>query len=113
MRNEEYLKGQPVILDIRNGLQLESNFVISNAECCRCGEVMAALEAVSGGCMLCASPDFEREGFGARTMIICDQCEREFHVGCLKDAGKCELQSLPEGAQFPHHSYICTAGGPL
>lgn len=66
-------------------------------ELCRCVEVLAALESVAGGCMLCASPDFEREGFGPRTMIICDQCEREFHVGCLKDAGKAELDSLPEG----------------
>ena len=28
--------------------------------------------------------DFERDSFGPRTIIICDQCEREFHVGCLR-----------------------------
>ena len=60
-----------------------------------------AVDTVAGGCTLCASPDFERGGFGARTMIICDQCEREFHVGCLKHAGKGELDALPEGANLP------------
>ncbi len=30
-------------------------------------------------------------------MIICDQCEREFHIGCLKHACHCELDKLPEG----------------
>lgn len=25
------------------------------------------------------------------------QCEREFHVGCLKKCGKCELDAVPEG----------------
>lgn len=28
--------------------------------------------------------DFERDSFGPRTIIICDQCEREFHVSCLR-----------------------------
>ena len=59
---------------------------------------MTALDVVAGGCTLCGSPDFERGGFGARTMIICDQCEREFHIGCLKTAGRCDLDKLPEGA---------------
>lgn len=80
---------------------------------CRCTELMMALESVAGGCTLCSSPDFERDGFGARTMIICDQCEREFHVGCLKDAGKCELESLPEGAQLPHQGSNSSSWGLL
>ncbi len=63
----------------------------------RCTELLTALDVVAGGCTLCGSPDFERGGFGARTMIICDQCEREFHIGCLKNACHCELDKLPEG----------------
>jgi len=51
-----------------------------------------------GGCVLCQSPDFLRDGFGERTMIICDQCEREFHVGCLARTGRAHLSELPEGA---------------
>lgn len=53
-----------------------------------------------GGCVLCASPEFERDGFGDRTVIICDQCEREFHVGCLRSSGRADLHELPEGDWF-------------
>ncbi len=33
-------------------------------------------------------------------MIICDQCEREYHVGCLRSTGRCNLQAVPEGEWF-------------
>ena len=59
----------------------------------------AEADAVAtGGCVLCQNPDFLRDGFGERTMIICDQCEREFHVGCLARTGRAHLSELPEGA---------------
>jgi hypothetical protein len=67
---------------------------------------VTALDVVAGGCTLCGSPDFERGGFGARTMIICDQCEREFHIGCLKAAGRCDLDKLPEGAAGSRCLYV-------
>ena len=61
--------------------------------------ITVAGEAASqGGCVLCTSPDFLRGGFGERTMIICDQCEREFHIGCLAEAGRARLTELPDGA---------------
>ncbi|ERN07767.1 hypothetical protein AMTR_s00012p00102710 [Amborella trichopoda] len=44
--------------------------------------------------------DFTKGGFDARTVMICDQCEREYHVGCLKDQGICDLKELPEGKWF-------------
>ena len=44
--------------------------------------------------------DFEKEGFSDRTVIICDQCEREYHVGCLRSVGRCTLNSLPEGEWY-------------
>lgn len=53
--------------------------------------------ATHGGCVLCNSPDFLRGGFGDRTMIICDQCEREFHIGCLAEHGLAQLTELPDG----------------
>lgn len=61
--------------------------------------ITVAGEAASqGGCVLCTSPDFLRGGFGDRTMIICDQCEREFHIGCLAEHGRARLTELPDGA---------------
>ena len=64
--------------------------------------ITVAGEAVSqGGCVLCTSPDFLRGGFGDRTMIICDQCEREFHIGCLAEHGRARLTELPDGAPLP------------
>ena len=64
--------------------------------------ITVAGEAASqGGCVLCTSPDFLRGGFGDRTMIICDQCEREFHIGCLAEHGRARLTELPDGAPPP------------
>ncbi|OIW15789.1 hypothetical protein TanjilG_04324 [Lupinus angustifolius] len=44
------------------------------------------------------------KSFGPRTVIICDQCEKEYHVGCLKDHNMQNLeavkQELPEGNWF-------------
>lgn len=65
-----------------------------------CREVINELDTVAGGCVLCHEVDFQRGGFGPRTVLFCDQCEREFHVGCLKAAGKCDLQAVPEGDWF-------------
>jgi hypothetical protein len=42
--------------------------------------------------VLCKEHDFQRGGFGERTILICDQCEREFHVGCLRQQHGCDLQ---------------------
>ncbi|KAL5580147.1 hypothetical protein UlMin_012589 [Ulmus minor] len=57
-----------------------------------------------GGCALCRGHDFSKSGFDSSTVLFCDQCEREFHVGCLKDHGMQDLQELPEGKWF------CTPG---
>ncbi|KAK9810346.1 hypothetical protein WJX72_009121 [[Myrmecia] bisecta] len=63
-------------------------------------EAMGDLDIVAGGCVLCNQTDFQRGTFGARTIIICDQCEREFHVGCLKKFGRGHLHELPDGDWF-------------
>ncbi|KAL0460618.1 UNVERIFIED_CONTAM: Increased DNA methylation 1 [Sesamum latifolium] len=44
--------------------------------------------------------DFSKSGFTARTVIICDQCEKEYHVGCLKERNIDDLKALPEGEWF-------------
>jgi hypothetical protein len=46
------------------------------------------------GCVLCKASDFLRGGFGDRTIMICDTCEREFHVDCLRSAGRCDLTEV-------------------
>ena len=65
---------------------------------CRGPSEIIADAGMAGGCVLCDSPDFQRGGFGDRTMIICDQCEREFHIGCLAEHGRAQLTELPAGA---------------
>jgi hypothetical protein len=59
--------------------------------------------------VLCHEVDFQRGGFGPRTIMLCDQCEREFHVGCLKKCGTCELEAVPEGEQTA--GIECGGGG--
>ncbi|XAR69673.1 Histone acetyltransferase [Bertholletia excelsa] len=57
-------------------------------------------EAEVIACVLCRDYDFRRSGFGPRTVIVCDQCEREYHVGCLKKYNMADLKELPKGKWF-------------
>ncbi len=41
------------------------------------------LSALTSSCVICFDASFDREGFSERTVLICDQCEREFHVSAL------------------------------
>lgn len=66
----------------------------------RCTRVVNAPEKTVGGCVLCRLHDFDKCGFGDRTVMLCDQCEKEFHVGCLRDRGMADLKELPEGEWF-------------
>jgi len=66
----------------------------------RCRELLAELDAITGGCVLCHVPDFSRGGFCSKTSILCDQCEREFHVGCLRKNKMAYLSSVPKGNWF-------------
>ncbi|CAN4118882.1 unnamed protein product [Withania somnifera] len=51
-------------------------------------------------CVLCRAYDFSKSGFGPRTVILCDQCEKEYHVGCLKKSKIADLKELPKGKWF-------------
>ena len=62
-------------------------------------DVYAELDSYPIGCAHCREPDFQKE-FGPRTIMICEQCMREFHVGCLEEIGLGKLESLPEGDWF-------------
>ncbi|PKA46630.1 chromodomain-helicase-DNA-binding protein 4 [Apostasia shenzhenica] len=66
----------------------------------RCIRIVTAPENDASVCALCRLHDFSRSGFDQRTVIICDQCETEYHVGCLKDQGMSDLKELPEGDWF-------------
>ncbi|KIY93292.1 hypothetical protein MNEG_14670 [Monoraphidium neglectum] len=60
-------------------------------------ELITDPTGTGAGCVLCKASDFLRGGFGDRTIMICDTCEREFHVDCLRGAGRCDLKELPAG----------------
>ncbi|KAA8550295.1 hypothetical protein F0562_001979 [Nyssa sinensis] len=66
----------------------------------RCIRIVQTPEAEVGGCMLCRGHDFRKSGFGPRTVILCDQCEKEYHVGCLKEHNMDDLKELPKGKWF-------------
>ncbi|KAF9599068.1 hypothetical protein IFM89_033675 [Coptis chinensis] len=53
-----------------------------------------------GGCVVCRAPDFSVLKFDERTVMLCDQCEKEYHVGCLRERGLCDLKELPMGKWF-------------
>ncbi|KAH7281561.1 hypothetical protein KP509_36G053700 [Ceratopteris richardii] len=66
----------------------------------RCQRIVKASDNTIGGCVICKNGDFLKTGFGAKTVLLCDQCEREFHVGCLKEKAIADLQELPAGEWF-------------
>ncbi|KAL9252775.1 Increased DNA methylation 1-like protein [Drosera capensis] len=66
----------------------------------RCIRIMTTLDSDSSCCVLCRGHDFSRTGFGPTTVIICDQCEKEYHVGCLRSHKIQELKELPQGKWF-------------
>jgi N-acetylglutamate synthase-like GNAT family acetyltransferase len=52
-------------------------------------------------CAACGASDYTKDVFGPRTMLLCDHCEREFHVGCVAQrAGQEPLTALPSGPWF-------------
>ncbi|CAN1171748.1 Increased DNA methylation 1 [Linum perenne] len=65
----------------------------------RCIRIVKTMDADFGGCAFCRGHDFDKS-FGPRTVILCDQCEKEFHVGCLRDNNMQDLKELPEGNWF-------------
>lgn len=65
----------------------------------RCIRIVKTPEVDIGGCALCRGHDFSKS-FGPRTVIFCDQCEKEYHVGCLKEHNMENLKELPKGKWF-------------
>ncbi|KAM7468244.1 hypothetical protein LguiB_015806 [Lonicera macranthoides] len=57
-------------------------------------------EAQVIACVLCRGYDYSKSGFGPRTVILCDQCEKEYHVGCLKEHEMADLKELPKEKWF-------------
>ncbi|XP_071719759.1 uncharacterized protein [Rutidosis leptorrhynchoides] len=51
-------------------------------------------------CVLCRCQDFSKKVFNDRTVIVCDQCEREYHIGCLRDNNMADIKALPKGKWF-------------
>ncbi|CAH9088971.1 unnamed protein product [Cuscuta epithymum] len=66
----------------------------------RLTRVVRAPSYESGGCVVCRVPDFSPETFDDRTVMLCDQCEKEYHVGCLRKIGLCDLKELPTDKWF-------------
>ncbi|GAB2258217.1 hypothetical protein Droror1_Dr00014377 [Drosera rotundifolia] len=58
------------------------------------------IETETGGCVICRQNHFSDIGFDDRTVIICDQCEKEYHIGCLRDNEICDLKELPADKWF-------------
>ncbi|KAJ9559342.1 hypothetical protein OSB04_013956 [Centaurea solstitialis] len=51
-------------------------------------------------CVLCRCHDFSKQVFDDRTVIVCDQCEKEYHIGCLREHNMADLKALPKGKWF-------------
>lgn len=40
----------------------------------------------------CRCHDFSKKVFNDRTVIVCDQCEKEYHIGCLRENNMADLK---------------------
>ncbi|KAL6649737.1 hypothetical protein ACP70R_013961 [Stipagrostis hirtigluma subsp. patula] len=56
-------------------------------------------------CSICNSSDYDPDTsqFTEKTVMYCDQCEREYHVGCIRNRGH-QLSCRPEGC------WLCSRG---
>ncbi|XP_007027516.2 PREDICTED: uncharacterized protein LOC18598089 isoform X1 [Theobroma cacao] len=66
----------------------------------RCIRIVKNIEAELSGCALCRACDFSKSGFGPRTILLCDQCEKEYHIGCLRTHKMADLREIPRGKWF-------------
>nr|XP_043631499.1 uncharacterized protein LOC122602951 [Erigeron canadensis] len=66
----------------------------------RLTRVVKSREYETGGCVICRAHDFSVADFDDRTIMLCDQCEKEYHVGCLRESGVCDLKALPSDKWF-------------
>ncbi|XP_073290550.1 increased DNA methylation 1-like [Primulina huaijiensis] len=66
----------------------------------RCIRIVGSLEVEIGGCCICGGHGFSKSRITDNTIIICDQCDREYHVGCLKERKIADLEVLPEDDWF-------------
>lgn len=74
----------------------------------RCIRIVANVEKyVGGGCVICRVDQFSKSGFNDHTVMICDQCEREYHVKCLREQEMDDLKALPETEWFCRKECSC------
>ncbi|KAL3849575.1 hypothetical protein ACJIZ3_011457 [Penstemon smallii] len=66
----------------------------------RCIRIVKTFESEVGGCAICRGLDFTKEVFDDHTVIICDQCEKEYHVGCLREQNMDNLKAVPKDSWF-------------
>nr|GEU86331.1 putative reverse transcriptase domain-containing protein [Tanacetum cinerariifolium] len=69
--------------------------------CQKCAKKIAKprkkIASGSFACVLCRAYDFiEGRLFHDRTSIICDQCEKEYHIGCLNKREETKLEEVPD-----------------
>ncbi|KAJ4971458.1 hypothetical protein NE237_004557 [Protea cynaroides] len=53
-------------------------------------------------CCICGQSEFNEniEQFTEKTVLYCDQCEREYHAGCLMKGRRVKLECCPKGNWF-------------
>ncbi|KAF5819792.1 putative histone acetyltransferase chromatin regulator PHD family [Helianthus annuus] len=71
------------------------------------GDSGAPAKRGAPACVLCKAHDFSKSGFGPRTVIICDQCEKEYHVGCLKEHKMDNLKARQTFFALPKGEWFC------
>ncbi|GAB4856551.1 hypothetical protein Ancab_040492 [Ancistrocladus abbreviatus] len=66
----------------------------------RCIRIVEDFEADVTSCALCRGSDSSKSGFEPCTILFCDQCEKGYHAGCLKEHKMADHKELPKGNWF-------------
>ncbi|XP_051152448.1 uncharacterized protein LOC127266298 [Andrographis paniculata] len=106
-QRERYLEQNANTVVAERGLDTGSGEQITN-RCTRIAKNQGDEEIIA--CVICRCVGFSKYGFGPRTVIVCDQCEKEYHVGCLKKH-KLYLKELPEGQWYCTQDCKCMFSG--
>nr|KYP68613.1 hypothetical protein KK1_022246 [Cajanus cajan] len=88
-----YSHGQKLLVGYKKGYGIICS-------CCNNELSPSQFEAHAGWASRRKPCQYFTKSFGPRTVIICDQCEKEYHIVCLKNHNIQNLKELPKGNWF-------------